>query len=70
MKSQKKSRDYVSHVVKVILFHPSVHRLFHVSLLKLFPFVRLHLEDFDTSLQKVQAKVWFPVLIKQYTILS
>lgn len=46
VKSQKKSGDYVSHVVKVLLFHPSV-RLFHVSLFELFPIVLLQLQDCD-----------------------
>lgn len=66
MKSQKKSRDYVSHVVKVLLFHPSVRRLFHASLLKLFPFVLLHLQDCDiqSPVCKVQGKVGFTVITK------
>ncbi len=38
VKSLEKSGDYVLHVVKVPLFHPSVCRLFHVDLFKLFPF--------------------------------
>lgn len=49
MKSQWKSGDDVSHVVKVLLFHPSVRTLSHVSVFKPFPCVLFQLQDCDLT---------------------